>query len=72
MIAEKFPALKQLSLEEKWLLANELIDEVEDQQAALPTPEAIRNIVEQRFADYERDPSTALTLEAFKLRFSLP
>ncbi len=72
MIAERIPALKELSLEEKWLLANELIDEVENHQEELPPSDAIRAIVEQRFTEYEKDPSTALSLEAFKHRFSLP
>jgi hypothetical protein len=72
MIAETIPALGQLSLEEKWLLANELIAEVEDQQAALPSSPEIQAIVEKRFAEFECDPSTAMTLESFKLRFSLP
>ncbi len=72
MIAETIPALGQLSLEEKWLLANELIAEVEDQQAALPSSPEIQSIVERRFDEFARDPSTAMTLESFKLRFSLP
>lgn len=72
MIAETIPALGQLSLEEKWLLANELIAEVEDQQAALPSSPEIQLIVKKRFTEYERDPSTGMTLESFKLRFSLP
>jgi hypothetical protein len=46
--------------------------EVEDQQEALPGNPQIQAIVEQRFAEFERDPSTAMTLDAFKLRFSLP
>lgn len=72
MIAEKIPALKQLSIEEKWMLANELIDEVEDHQEAIPVAPEIVALVQRRFEEYERDPSTAMTLEAFKLRFSLP
>jgi len=72
MIAETIPALGQLSLEEKWLLANELIAEVEDQQAALPSSPEIQAIVEKRFAEFERDPSTSMTLDSFKLRFRLP
>jgi hypothetical protein len=28
-------------------------------------------VVEQRFADYERDPSTAMTLEEFKRKYRL-
>jgi len=47
-------------------------DEVENYQEELPTFDAIRAIVEQRFTEYEKDPSTALSLEAFKHRFSLP
>jgi putative addiction module component (TIGR02574 family) len=72
MIAEKIPVLDQLSIEEKWLLANELIAEVDAQQTALPSSSEIQSIVAKRFAAYERDPSTAMTLESFKLRFSLP
>ncbi|MEN9283559.1 MAG: hypothetical protein RLZZ179_1052 [Verrucomicrobiota bacterium] len=72
MIVETIPALGQLSLEEKWILANELMAEVEDRQEALPGNPEIQAIVERRFAEFERDPSTAMTLETFKLRFSLP
>lgn len=72
MIVETIPALGQLSLEEKWILANELMAEVEDRQEALPCNPEIQAIVERRFAEFERDPSTAMTLETFKLRFSLP
>ena len=59
-------------MEEKWQLANELIEEAESHQQALPASEAIRAIVEQRYAEYEKDPSTALPLEALKLRLALP
>jgi putative addiction module component (TIGR02574 family) len=72
MIAEQIPAVKELSLQDKWLLANELWDEVEEHQEALPSSPEIISIVEQRFADHERDPSTALSLEEFKRRFHLP
>lgn len=72
MIADQIPAVKQLSLEDKWLLANELWEEIEEHQQALPTSPEIMAVVEQRFADYERDPSTAMSLEEFKRRFSLP
>lgn len=72
MIGDTIPALKELSLEQKWLLANELWNEVEERQETLPTSPEIVAIVEQRFAEYERDPSTAMTLEEFKHRFRLP
>lgn len=72
MIAETLPAVAGLSIEEKWNLAVELWDEITERQNELPTNQAILDIVEQRFADYERDPSTALTLEEFKRKFRLP
>jgi putative addiction module component (TIGR02574 family) len=72
MIAEKLPAIAGLSIEEKWNLAVELWDEVAERQNEMPTNQAILDVVEQRFADYERDPSTALTLEEFKRKFRLP
>ncbi len=72
MIAETLPALTGMSIEDKWTLAVELWDEVSERQQELPTNQAILDVVEQRFADYERDPSTALTLEDFKRKFRLP
>jgi putative addiction module component (TIGR02574 family) len=69
---EQFPALQKLSVEEKWLLANELWSEVEERQEELPVSEEIVALVERRFAEYEKDPSTALTLEEFKQRYRLP
>ncbi len=61
-----------MSLEDKWILAVELWDEVAERQQELPTNQVILDVVEQRFADYERDPSTAMTLEEFKRKFRLP
>ncbi len=72
MIVEKIPAVQQLTLHEKWLLGNELWNEVEEHQEALPTHPEIEALVEQRLADYERDPGTALSPEEFKRRFRLP
>ena len=72
MIADQIPAVKQLSLQDKWLLANELWEEVEEHQQKLTTSPEIMAVVEQRFAEFERDPSTAMSLEEFKRRFSLP
>jgi len=72
MIAEKIPAVSQLSVDEKWMLANELWDEIEEHQEQVSTSPDILALVQKRFEDYERDPSTAMTLEEFKRRFSLP
>lgn len=72
MIAEQIPAVQQLSLQEKWLLANELWDEVDERQHELPTNPEIMAVIEQRLAEYEPDPSGAMNLEDFKRRFNLP
>ena len=72
MILDKHPSIAGLSIEDKWTLAVELWDEVSERQQELPTNQAILDVVEQRFADYERDPSTAMTLEEFKRKFRLP
>lgn len=72
MIAEQIPAVKELSLQDKWLLANELWDEVEEHQEELQSSPEIIAIVEKRFADHERDPSTAMSLGEFKRHFRLP
>jgi putative addiction module component (TIGR02574 family) len=72
MIAEKIPAVSQLSVDEKWMLANELWDEIEEHQEQVSTSPDILALIQRRFEDYERDPSTAMTLEEFKRRFSLP
>lgn len=69
---ERFPSLQQLSVEEKRLLASELWSDVEERQDELPVSQEIVALVEQRFAEYEKDPSTALTLEEFKQRYRLP
>jgi len=72
MIAEQIPAVKELCLQDKWLLANELWDEVEEHQEELQSSPKIIAIVEKRFADHERDPGTAMSLEEFKRHFRLP
>ena len=45
---------------------------MEKHQEKLPTSPEIMAIVKQRFAEHERDPSTAMSLEEFKRRFRLP
>jgi hypothetical protein len=42
------------------------MDEVAARQNELPPNQAILDVVEQRFADYERNPSSALKLDEFK------
>ena len=72
MIAERIPAISHLSLDEKWMLANELWNEIEEHQEKLGTKADIIALVQRRFDEYERDPSTGMALDDFKRRFSLP
>lgn len=72
MITDVVSGVAGLSLPEKWLLAVKLWDEVEAHQEELPADQALLDIVEQRFADYDRDPSTAMTLDEFKRQYRLP
>ena len=72
MITERIPALQSLSLEEKWQLANELWDEIDQHQDSLPTPDEVAAVVRERFVEYEVDPSSAMSLEEFKRRHHLP
>jgi len=67
MIAERFPELGKLSLDEKRRLMNELWDEVS--RGALETADpAIVELLEQRWRQYESNPETAITIEEFRRR----
>ena len=72
MITGQLPSVSHLSIDEKWVLANQLWNEVEEHQDDLTTNPAIMELVQKRFEDYERDPSSAMTLDDFKRQFRLP
>jgi len=72
MIADKVPGIQTLSPQEKLLLANELWDQVEADQSDQPAHAAIIELLDQRFADFQRDPSTAVRWEDFKSRIDGP
>jgi len=68
VIAEKIPALAQLSLQEKLLLASELWDEVIAQKEDIPVSQEILDELDRRMEEYRRDPSTASPWEEVKQR----
>lgn len=72
MIAEKISAVARLTLEQEWLLASELWQEVERSLEDLPNSPSIDALLARRFEEYDADPSTAMTLAEFKRRFQLP
>lgn len=65
MIIEKLPAVRDLSPNEKWLLAQELWNEL------IPEPEvsrddAIERLIDERIADYRRNPASAVSWAVVK------
>ena len=68
MIAERIPELKNLSLEEKLALAGELWDEVIASADSLPPRSDHVRILEERLAEYRRNPQDVSTWEEVKQR----
>ena len=68
MIVEQFPEIMALSVEKKRVLANELWEQVESSGELTETDLAIGELLDQRFAEFEKDPSTAVRWEDLKKR----
>ena len=68
MIAERFPELAKLPIDEKRLLLNDLCEDISSPDA--PDPSIVR-ILEERWKAYEDDPSGAATLEEFRKRIGV-
>ncbi|MGP8199766.1 MAG: addiction module protein [Limisphaerales bacterium] len=58
------PNFEQLTDLERLALAEELVNSIRNPEA-LPAPVAHRLELERRWADYERNPATALSQEQF-------
>jgi len=69
MIAEKFPEIADLPMEDKRLLISELCEEVAGCSEAVNP--AIARILEQRWKDHTDDPAGAVTLEEFRKRIGV-
>lgn len=67
MIVEEYPELQQLSPERKLALAAELFEDVTDCTAEEPDPEIIK-LLENRLAEYEKDPSSGSPWSEVKAR----
>ena len=70
MIAERFPELSKLSIEEKRRLMNELWNEISQRELETRDP-ALVELLEQRWRHYESNPETAVSLEEFRLRIGV-
>ena len=65
MIIEKFPEVRNLSADDKWLLAEELWEELVPEPDA-ERDEAIQKLIEARMEDYRRNPQSAVSWETVK------
>lgn len=66
MIVEKFPAIDDLSPEDKYILANELWDQIETNENSVPFNGAVAKLLEERHREYLADPSKTTSWEAIK------
>lgn len=65
MILEQFPGVRGLSTGDKWLLAEELWEELVP-EADVERDEAIQKLIEARMEHYRRNPDTAVSWETVK------
>lgn len=68
MIAERIPDLKKLTLQEKLALAGELWDEVASSEECLPPRRDHVQFLEERLAEYKRNPEDVSPWEEVKRR----
>lgn len=68
MIAEKIPALKSLSPEEKLILLGELWDEIASHPYSLPVREDHLKILQERLDYYRNHPEDVIAWESVKSR----
>jgi putative addiction module component (TIGR02574 family) len=59
MLIEKLPNVQSLPLEEKWLLIDELWQDLAHRIESSPADANVVELLEKRFADYLADPSLA-------------
>jgi len=63
MLIEKLPDVQSLPVEEKWLLIDELWQNIAQQVRSVAPDEDVIALLENRFADYLADPSQARPMD---------
>jgi len=66
MILESIPAISDLSAEERYILANELWEQVAEDEASIPFDSAVRTLLEARRKESESDPESVISWEDAK------
>ena len=68
VIAEKIPALKALSTEEKLILVGELWNEIAEEPDAFPPREDHVRLLQERLEHYRKHPEDVVAWEEVKAR----
>ncbi len=68
MIAEKIPAVQDLTPAERLQLAAELWGSVADSQDQIPIADDVRKLLDARFEQYRLHPESATTWDELKRR----
>ncbi len=66
---KEFP-FRELSIEERILLIEEIWDSIDEDQAGAPLTEAQRALLEERLADYQANPADVFSWEEVKERLA--
>jgi putative addiction module component (TIGR02574 family) len=68
MIAERFPGMEALSVEEKLILVGELWDDLAAHPEAFPPREDHIKLLEQRLEHFRKNPEDVVAWETVKAR----
>ena len=68
MIVEKIPAIGELSARDKYILANELWEEIAANEASIPIEDAVIQLLEARHREYVADPTKVISWSALKAK----
>jgi len=68
MIVERLPSVQALSPRDKYLLANELWEEIAADETSIPFDDAVVALLVQRYREYLEDPTRLISWEALKLK----
>ncbi len=70
MIVDQIPAIGDLSARDKYILANELWEEIEANEESIPFDDAVVNLLERRHKEYLADPTKVISWEDLKKKIS--
>jgi putative addiction module component (TIGR02574 family) len=66
MIVERIPAIGELSAHDKYILANELWEEIASDESSVPFDDAVVALLEKRHQEYLSDPNNVVSWDEMK------